>query len=163
VLPGTYPMPPLPGTRQFDEANQIMGFPQMRLINILVFISTTAAALWTFMIVYALALIFARLIFTNDVHSALGAIFRFVVPQVLILYTVLFASGGVLARQLKTDVPLKWCLALGLVFATGNFSIVLKARVTSPIEVTFMGLFCTGMLILPVFGGYWRKHCCKDN
>jgi hypothetical protein len=70
-------------------------------------------------------------------------------------------SGAVLYRLIDSEVPLKWCLGLGCLYAGSYFLFAVVAfsktpnivvpSIVSLIPLILVGL---GMLITPVIGGY---------
>jgi hypothetical protein len=74
-------------------------------------------------------------------------------------------SGAVLFRLVDSEVPLKWCLGLGCLYAGSYFSFAIVAFSKTPnmvvpsiVSLIPLILIGVGMLITPVFGGYQAKR-----
>ena len=70
-------------------------------------------------------------------------------------------SGTVLFRLVDSEVPLKWCLGLGCLYAGSYFSFAIVAfsktpniAVPSIVSLLPLILIGVGMLVTPVIGGY---------
>lgn len=85
-------------------------------------------------------------------------------PQ-LVSLGVLMMSGAVLFRLVDSEVPLKWCLGLGCLYAGSYFLFAVVAfsktpNLVVPSMLSLMPLILigVGMLIVPVIGGYQAKR-----
>ena len=83
----------------------------------------------------------------------------------LVSLGVLMLSGAVLFRLVDSEVPLKWCLGLGCVYAGSYFLFAIVAfsktpniAVPSIVSLLPLILIGVGMLITPVIGGYQAKR-----
>lgn len=127
----------------------------MRLINILIFLAVIFGAFWLYIYLEEFAKWIGAVEFRGRFESISELILKTVIPQVLIVYTVLAVGGAMLAYFLNSSVPLKWCLALGLICAVGNMLALSFASIEWVIVNT---LISAGMLVMPVFGGYQIKR-----
>ena len=127
----------------------------MRLINILIFLAVIFGAFWLYIYLEEFAKWIGAVEFRGRFESISQLILKAVIPQVLIVYTVLAVGGAVLAYFLNSSVPLKWCFALGVICAVGNMLALSFASIEWVIVNT---LISAGMLVMPVFGGYQIKR-----
>ena len=93
---------------------------------------------------------------TSDSLSRL--IVQTIVPRILMVYAVLFGCGMVLFRILNSEVPLKWCLALGALYGGGYLILTLDSQAWSTGGIFWPGLFCLGLLLSPILGGIQAKR-----
>ena len=82
-------------------------------------------------------------------------------PGLLVGYGVLAGGGAVLTMFVDSEVPLKWCLSLGAIFALLYLSggIYGLARYSAARESLWPSLLIIGAiglsyLLAPIFGGY---------
>ena len=127
----------------------------MRFINVLIFLAVIFGAVWLYIYLEEFAKWIGAVEFRGTFGSLSELLLKTVIPQVLIVYTVLAVCGAVLAYFLDSSVPLKWCFALGLICAVGNILALSFASIEWVIVNT---LISVGMLVIPVFSGYQIKR-----
>jgi hypothetical protein len=83
----------------------------------------------------------------------------------LVSLGVLTTSGAVLFRLVDSEVPLKWCLGLGCLYAGSYFLFAIIAFSKTPnlvvpsiVSLIPLILIGVGMLVTPVIGGYQAKR-----
>jgi hypothetical protein len=127
----------------------------VRFINVLIFLAVIFGATWLYIYLEEFAKWIGAVEFRGTFGSLSELMLKTVIPQVLIVYTVLAVCGAVLAYFLDSSVPLKWCLALGLLCALGNLLALSSASIQWVILNTMISL---GMVVAPVFSGYQIKR-----
>jgi hypothetical protein len=127
----------------------------VRLINVLIFLAVIFGAFWLYIYLEEFAKWIGAVEFRGSYRSTSELILKTDIPQALIAYTVLSVCGAVLCYFLDSSVPLKWCVALGLLC-----TVVKLLGFSSPYIqwVLFNTVISLGMLIAPVFGGYMIKR-----
>ena len=127
----------------------------MRFINVLIFLAVIFGAAWLYIYLEEFAKWIGAVEFAGTFRSTSELLLKTVIPQVLIVYTVLAVCGAVLCYFLDSAVPLKWCFALGLVCAVANLFAFSSASIEWVLLNTVISL---GMLAAPVFSGYQIKR-----
>jgi hypothetical protein len=127
----------------------------MRFINVLIFLAVIFGAAWLYIYLEEFANWIGAVEFAGTFRSMSELLLKTVIPQVLIVYTVLAVCGAVLCYFLDSAVPLKWCFALGLICAVANLLAFSSASIEWVLINTVVSL---GMLVAPVFSGYQIKR-----
>jgi len=121
----------------------------LRLTNVALLLGIAIATFLAYLVIEALAKLLGMPDSATRFDSYTAAVLTLIVPRVAIICAALIGSGAILFYFLNSEVPLKWCVALGLIYAVGYFS--LNPSVTSCI-------ISLGMLISPIYGGYQAKR-----
>jgi hypothetical protein len=127
----------------------------VRFINVLIFLAVIFGAVWLYIYLEEFAKWIGAVRFGGTFRSTSELVLKVIIPQVLIVYTVLAVGGAILSYFLDSAVPLKWCFALGLICAVGNLLALSFASLEWVILNTLISL---GMLAVPVFSGYQIKR-----
>jgi hypothetical protein len=127
----------------------------VRVINVLIFLAVIFGAFWLYIYLEEFAKWIGAVEFRGSFSSTSDLVLKTVIPQVLIVYTVLTVCGAALCFFLDSSVPLKWCFALGLLCALANLLALSSPSIAWVILNTMISL---GMLAAPVFGGYEIKR-----
>jgi hypothetical protein len=127
----------------------------VRFINVLIFLAVIFGAAWLYIYLEEFAKWIGAVEFRGTFRSMSELVLKTIVPQVLIVYTVLTVCGAVLCYFLDSSVPLKWCFALGLICAVANLFAFSSASIQ---WVLFNTVISLGMLAAPVFSGYQIKR-----
>jgi hypothetical protein len=127
----------------------------VRFINVLIFLAVVFGAVWLYIYLEEFAKWIGAVQFGGTYRSTAELVLKVIIPQVLIVYTVLAVCGVVLCYFLDSSVPLKWCFALGLLCGVANILALSFASIEWVILNTLISL---GMLAVPVFSGYQIKR-----
>ena len=92
----------------------------MRLTNLVFLVGLAIGAIPAYLLLDQLGQLLGMPNLTGTTGSLASIIWETLVPRILMIYTVLFICGVVLFRYLNSEVPLKWCLALGAIYGVGN-------------------------------------------
>ena len=97
------------------------------------------------------------------VQSGLPAL---VIAHFIVSYGVLVAAGAALCAFLNSVVPLRWCLALGLLFAALHLApfVIFYSRpevIFRLSNLLFNLAIALGYVIAPIMGGYLVKRSRK--
>jgi hypothetical protein len=127
----------------------------MRFINVLILLAVLFGAVWLYIYVEEFARWIGVLDLGRSFDSTWELVIKSIIPHVLIIYLVLAVAGAVLCYFVDSEVPLKWCLALGFLCALANLSAFSSASIKWVFINTLISL---GMLVAPVLGGYQIKR-----
>jgi hypothetical protein len=131
---------------------------QMRITNLAFFLGIAVGVIFAYLLLDAFAQALGMPGLGDTANSLSILIVQFMLPRVLIVYAVLFFGGAVLFRFLNSEVPLRWCLALGSFYGVGYLCLMLASQNWSAKGLFLPGLFCLGMFISPILGGIQAKR-----
>ena len=126
----------------------------MRAKNLLVFVCVVFGAFG----LYVIAGILTTPLFVHrSGHAAVegNAVWVTIAIAAAVTYGTLAAAGAVLCRLIDSTVPLRWCLALGLLFASAYAALSAMYSPDGSPWPLHQGIF---LLIAPVIGGYIMKR-----
>jgi hypothetical protein len=131
----------------------------MRPLNALIMALVASGSLWVY---FGIERLLGALGLSPTYVSGVGlwqALMMTLVPRVVMSCVVLGAAGTVLVHLVKSEVPLKWCLALGALCAFLYLWTASAAlRRGSPFQVCLILLIAAALALAPVLGGYLAKR-----
>lgn len=130
----------------------------MRFTNLAFLVGLAIGAIPAYLLLDQLGQSLGMPSLTGTADSLASIIWETIVPRILMVYAVLFISGVVLFRYLNSEVPLKWCLALGAIYGVGYLILTLAFQAWSAAGIFLPGLFCLGLLLSPILGGIQAKR-----
>jgi hypothetical protein len=130
----------------------------MRSKNLALLVGLAIGAIPAYLLLDQLARSLGMPGLADSAKSLAGLIFGTIVPRILMVYGVLFICGVILFRYLNSEVPLKWCLALGAIYGGGYLILTLASQEWSTGGIFLPGLFCLGLLLSPILGGILAKR-----
>ena len=138
----------------------------MRIANLALLICVATGAFITFGFIDAIynALFMWQILGpgAGDVSSV--TMLAYILPQLLIGFLVLIASGSMLFRVVDSTVPLKWCLGLGSLIGFICLLIGVVARPNNSrgnsyfLDPLIISIFSICLAIAPAIGGFRAKQ-----
>jgi hypothetical protein len=130
----------------------------MRLTNLVFLVGLAIGATPAYLLLDQLGQLLGMPSLTGTTGSLASIIWETLVPRILMIYALLFICGVVLFRYLNSQVPLKWCLALGAIYGVGYLILMLTSQSSSAGGIFLPGLFCLGLFLSPILGGIRAKR-----
>jgi hypothetical protein len=125
----------------------------MRANNLTVFVCVVFGA-FGFYVIFGMLTAFLFVHRSGNVAVEGNAAWGFLAVAAAVTYGTLAAAGAVLCRLIDSTVPLKWCLALGLLFASAYAAL---SATHSPQGSPWPMHQAILLLVAPVIGGYVMK------
>ena len=126
----------------------------MRAKNVIVFACVVFGA-FGFYIIFGMLTASLFVHRSGNVAVEGNAVWVFLAGAAAVTYGTLAAAGAVLCRLMDSAVPLRWCLALGLLFASAYAAL---SATHSPQVSPWPMLQAILLLVAPVIGGYVMKR-----
>jgi len=130
----------------------------MRFTNLAFLVGLAIGAIPAYLLLDQLGQSLGMPSLTGTADSLASIIWGTIFPRILMVYAVLFSCGVVLFRYLNSEVPLKWCLALGAIYGVGYLILMLVSQAWSTGGIFLPVLFCLGLLSSPILGGIQAKR-----
>jgi hypothetical protein len=130
----------------------------MRFTNLAFLVGLAIGAIPAYLLLDQLGQSLGMPSLAGTADSLASIMWETIVPRILMVYAVLFLCGVILFRYLNSEVPLKWCLALGAIYGAGYLILTLAFQASSAGGIFLPGLFCLGLLLSPILGGIQAKR-----